>query len=228
MEYKNLKGKTTDSEELLKQNVQVYDFDSVMDYYDNRDEFKYVGIIDKELSRRKTKQIQELNDVFKIREKRSKILDKKRGTGIPSLKGAVCSVAKDKEYLDKLAKALNVTNEKGDTRTSICDKIKERMLYLEKYGTDKEGNKMTYVMIPANHPIYPFPYNLEDRIKIITDKIKKEITIKYNMTIDKEKKKDEFVYKIKIEDSGKLDEYSDFLTNLKFKKDKKEWILIVE
>ena len=101
IEYNNLKKKiTTDSEEILKHNVQVYDFDSVMDYYDNRDEFKYVGIIDKELSRRKSKQVGELNDVFKIREKRSKILDKKRGTGIPSLKGAVCSIAKDKGYLE--------------------------------------------------------------------------------------------------------------------------------
>jgi hypothetical protein len=229
IEYNNLKGKiTTDSEEILKQNVQVYDFDSVMDYYDNRDEFKYVGIIDKELSRRKSKQVEELNDVFKIREKRSKILDKKRGTGIPSLKGAVCSVAKDKGYLESLAKALDLKYEKNDTRISICDKIRDKMLYLEKYGTTKEGNKMTYVMIPANHPIYPFPYNLEDRIKLITDKIKKEITIKHNLNVNKDKKKDNIIYKITIDNSDKIDEYNDFFTILGFKKDKKEWILIVE
>jgi hypothetical protein len=30
---------------------------------------------------------------------------------------------------------------------------------------------MTYVMIPANHPKFPFPYNLEDRIAIIKNKV---------------------------------------------------------
>lgn len=229
IEYKDFKGNTTDSEsEILNENVKVYDFDNVMEYYDNRDEFKYVGIIDKELSRGKSKQIEELKDVFKIREKRSKILDKKRGTGIPSLKGAVCSVAKDKDYLEKLAKNLNINYKNGYTRISICEQIKEKMLELEKYGTEKEGNKMTYVMIPANHPDYPFPYNLEDRVKIITDKIKKEITYKYNLTVNKEKKVNNIIYKIKIEDNSKLDEYNDFIKKLGFKKDKKEWILIIE
>ena len=229
IEYKNLKGTlSTDSEEILKQNVQVYDFDSVMDYYDNRNEFKYVGIIDKELSRGKNKQIEELNDVFKIREKRAKILDRKRGTGIPSLKGAVCSVAKDKEYLEALSKTLGLKYETDDTRISICDKIKEKMLYLEKYGTSKEGNKMTYVMIPANHPTYKFPYNLEDRMTMISDKIKKEITIKYKLNVNKEKKKDEFYYKIVLEDGTEIDDYKDFLEKLGFKKEKKEWILVVD
>ena len=45
--------------------------------------------------------------------------------------------------------------------------IKNTLLDYEKYSTGKD--KMTYVMIPANHPEYRFPYNLEDfSIKKIT------------------------------------------------------------
>ena len=39
------------------------------------------------------------DDVFKIREPREKNLDKKRGTGIPTFKGAVCSTSKSKGYI---------------------------------------------------------------------------------------------------------------------------------
>jgi hypothetical protein len=47
------------------------------------------------------------------------------------------------------------------------------MLELEKYAT---GNKkITYIMIPKNHPIYPFPYNLEDRVEYIKNEIHKII-----------------------------------------------------
>ena len=42
---------------------------------------------------------------------------------------------------------------------------------LEKYS---EGiDKKTYVIIPSNHPIYPFPYNLEDRVEFLKSKIYK-------------------------------------------------------
>jgi hypothetical protein len=43
--------------------------------------------------------------------------------------------------------------------------IREKLLYLEKYSTSKDNNKITYVMIPIDHPNLPFPFNLEDRIK---------------------------------------------------------------
>lgn len=82
--------------DITTDNGNYYNFDDVMDYYDNRNEHDVVGIIDKELNRGKSKQADEINDVFKIREKREKILDKKRGTGIPSLKGSVCATSKQK------------------------------------------------------------------------------------------------------------------------------------
>ena len=49
-------------------NENMYNFDDVMDYYDNRKEFKFIGIIDKEINRGKTKRPDEVLDVFKIRE----------------------------------------------------------------------------------------------------------------------------------------------------------------
>ncbi|AYV76697.1 MAG: hypothetical protein Terrestrivirus11_38, partial [Terrestrivirus sp.] len=40
------------------------------------------------------------------------------------------------------------------------------MLLLEKYGTTKNKDKFTYVMILSNH-ILRFPYNSEDYIELI-------------------------------------------------------------
>ena len=222
--HKNTKntGQTTSKNEIV-----VYNFDSTMEYYDNRDEYEYVGIIDKEISRRKNKLPEEIKDVFKIRERRAKILDKKRGTGIPSLKGAVCSTSKSKEYLEKIAEKLSINFENYETREDICGSIKKEMLLKEKYSTGK--NKMTYIMIPANHPEYPFPYNLEDRVEYIIDEIKSKIKYKINIDISQhEKKKNQTYYDIRINHDEKLDEYEKIFQKYNAKKEKKEWVIRVE
>jgi superfamily II DNA or RNA helicase len=157
-------------------NKYLYDFESTREYYDERKEFKYVGIIDKETSLRKSKLPSNLKDVFKIREERAKILDKKRGTGIPSLKGAVCSTSKSREYLEGIAKDLGLKLKKYETRREICNKVRDKLITLEKYSTGK--NKMTYMMIPKNHKIFNFPLNLEDRITYIKTEIEKVINFK--------------------------------------------------
>ncbi len=73
-----------------------YNFDLTMDYYMEREEFsQIIGIIDKNLNPLAS----EDDDLFKIRPPRAKILEKKRGTGIPTLKGAVCSTSKSKPLL---------------------------------------------------------------------------------------------------------------------------------
>jgi superfamily II DNA or RNA helicase len=64
-----------------------YDFEQTMDYYDSKDEYQFVGIIDKEINRRKNKDINEVNDIFKLREKRAKILEKKKSDWITVFKG---------------------------------------------------------------------------------------------------------------------------------------------
>ena len=198
----------------IKENILVYDFESIMEYYDNRNEFYYVGIIDRENSRNKLKQI---SDIFKIREKRNKILEKKRGTGIPSLKGAVCATSKNKEYLENIAKKLKINTKNISTRSGICNEIKNKMLYLEKYSTKKDKNKFTYIMIPANHPIYKFPYNLEDRTEYIINNIKNNI--KYKLDINVKHNKLEYIIKIKCNNSLKsyIDIYKDYDIKIKDK-----------
>ena len=226
--YSKYKGTkiAADSTSSVREEYIAYNFDATMDYYDNRDESKYVGIIDKELSRRKSKQAEELRDVFKIRERRAKVLDKKRGTGIPSLKGAVCSTSKNKEYLENIANTLGVTFEFNETRDDICNKIRDRMLHLEKYSTGK--NKVTYVMIPANHSKYKFPYNLEDRVEFILDRIKSQIKYKININVKPEKIKDGTIFKIIIKDEEKLFEFSELFKSLGANKVKNEWIINVD
>jgi len=223
------KKKDNDGKMSLKDEITVYNFDDTMEYYDNRDEFKFVGIIDKELSRRKNKQVDDIKDVFKIRKHRLKILDKKRGTGIPSLKGAVCSTSKNKEYLENIAKQLGVVPKKDETRIDICEKIKDKMLLLEKYSTGKE--KVTYVMIPENHPQYKFPYNLEDRVDFIIKKIKAEIPLKLDITTKNKKNGSEkgiSSFYIHIKNSAKLSEYNDILKKLEAEKSGDEWIIKID
>ncbi len=204
-----------------------YDFIDVMDYYDNRKEFDVIGIIDKETNKKKSKRPEDVKDIFKIREKREKILDKKRGTGIPSLKGAVCATSKEKEYLEILAKNVGIKKISRDlTRDNICELIKHKLIELEKYSKGK--NKMTYMMIPSNHPTFKFPLNLEDRIEYIktqTNKIlSKNITFKEKTDI--KTKSIELNFKLSFkpndDDVAKLEKLG--LNS----KDKFKWYVIVD
>ena len=125
----------------IKINHEKYIFD--MHYYSKKKEFEYVGIIDKD---------DENNDIFKIRKRRENILDKKRGTNIPSLMGSRC-MFKSKKYLNDVLKTLKIhTN--NTNKQYICNLIKEKLLSLEKNSKD-----ITYMIIPKNHKIYKFPYN---------------------------------------------------------------------
>ncbi|ARF09822.1 SNF2-like helicase [Indivirus ILV1] len=223
----------TSKDSIDKKEKQLgYDFDSVMDYYDNRDEFKYVGVIDKESSRRKIKTEEELSDVFKIREKRPKTVTKKRSTGLFSLFGSVCSTSKDKEYLDKIAKELKIKPSPNELRIDICEKIKEKLLFLEKYSTNKKGNKLTYVMIPKNHKEYSFPYNLEDRKNYIVNQLKEEIKFKLDIVVKDIKKivKEENIieYIIELKDNSNLKDFTELLKKLNFKLTGNKWILKIE
>ena len=49
-----IKSKISDLDTNIETDVQsLYDFEKTMDYYDVREEYQYVGIIDKEINRRK-------------------------------------------------------------------------------------------------------------------------------------------------------------------------------
>jgi hypothetical protein len=185
-----------EQKEDLSKNIEGYNFEDTNDYYNNRKENYIVGIIDKNLNKLASSDL----DLFKIRPSRAKILDKRRGTGIPTFKGAVCSTSKNKISLMKLLKSLhNITNTEPEisridklTRDSLCLEIKEKLLYLEKYSTTHDGNKMTYILIPFDHPIYTFPYNLEDRTKYYITYINKLVgnRIEDKIIVNKKKNKD--------------------------------------
>jgi len=232
-DFSMMDNKSTEvlEDEILKDSTPVYDFDTTMDYYDGRDEYKYVGIIDKEASRRKTKHPDELNDVFKIREKRAKILEKKRGTGIPSLKGAVCATSKSKEYLEDIAKDLKIPIKDEETRINLCSRIEQELLKKEKYQVSIKGkDKITYIMVPANHPKYQFPYNLEDRVEYKIKQIKHNIKLPIETKTKMKQHKDGIHYIIEIngKDKTNLDNYSEFLASIGAVKSKDKWTIILE
>jgi hypothetical protein len=169
-------------------------------------------------------------DLFKIRQPRAKVLDKKRGTGIPTFKGAVCSTTKDKGYLINISKKLDKNNTsvsmKSITKESICLKIRDQLLHLEKYATTADKNKVTYIMIPANHKIYQFPYNLEDRIKYKLEQLYKIIGYKVDNTVVK-KKGTYISYEIIVKNEKDLSSFSKDFEKLGFKLDSNNWKLII-
>ena len=228
---KNIKGikettefATKDVESVVKSGI--YNFDT--NYYENRQEFKLVGTIDKEPSKKKIKEEDELVDVFKLRRQRGKILDKKRGADIYTLYGSVCFNSFKKEELLKFIKDLNIKLDDSRTRPNLCELIKNRLLFLEKYSTKKNNNKFTYVMIPTNHKEYKFPYNLEDRKDFMMNDLKNKLGTSIDINVKKINGKvsgEEITnYAIEIKDSGKLTNYHDFLKELGFVLEKGMWI----
>lgn len=198
----------------------VYEFD--MKYYNSRDEYAYVGIIDKETDNKKNKTVEKLNDVFKLRQKRNKSEKLKRGIGIITMKGSVCFNAYERQQLLKIAKKLGITEVDG-TRINICDKIRETLLELEKYGTTKDGNKYTYMMIPSNHPEYPFPYNLEDRVDYIIDSLNKKIPKGLKIQVEKLSKEKKYQLNITAPESEE-----ETLRKMKATKIKDKWVINIE
>ena len=222
--YGDIKTDET-KKEIIKIDKVEYNFEDVLEYYNDREENFIIGIIDKNFNKLANAD----DDLFKIREVRDKDMLKKRGTGIPTFKGAVCATAKDKGYLMKLIKKIpNITKEEIDninklTREFICNELKNKLLYLEKYSTTKDGNKKTYVMIPFNHPKYEFPYNLEDRIKAKINKINKIVGRKIDIIVKKHDK----IYNLKFNNEKFMENNKKELEQMDCKLEGKEWLLIL-
>ena len=156
------------TDKIIEPTLTIYNYD--FEYYENKPDFIFVGIIDKE-SIKKRNIDDNITDIFKIRPSRSKEQVKKRAIGQYSLKGSICHTSKNKQYLYDIANDIGIKKTKNIIRYEICEVIKQRLLFLEKYSTTKSNNKFTYMIIPKNHPIYPFPFNLEDRIENIKNKL---------------------------------------------------------
>ena len=204
----------------------IYDFDTNKNYYNDKKEYKIIGIIDY------SKSLKE--DIFRIREERSKILNKKRGTGIFSEKGAICHTSKDKHKLKKIFKILDIKFNKKHTRIDMCNKlIRKKLLYLEKYS----NNNLIYMIIPYNHKKYIFPYNLKDRIKYIENEIKKleKSNIKFNIKkmndgiFENKRNKIYIKYQINFTYNKKENKKTlELLNKYNFIKNKNKWISIIE
>lgn len=201
------------TEETNKEQNNKYEYNDTIEYYDSRDEYDIVGIIDNK-------------NVFKIRDKFPTGKNKKRGTGIPTQKGTVCATAKSKEYLTNIAKELGIDIPDNISRQDICNKIQNTMLEKEKYTTGKR--KITYIRVPQNHPEYKFPYNLEDRVKYITDKIKQTIKQSVNINVEslthKNKSKQPY-YVITIDKTKQLEEYNQFILDLGATIEKNKYVI---
>ena len=202
--------------------VLGYDFESTKDYYESREENSIIGVIDKNLNT----QVHDNIDIFKIRPKFNK-QKSKRGVGIITMKGTVCATSKDKdELLDLLKKIPNIDKKEIDmyskkNRDNICDFIKEKLLLLEKYSTTKDKNKITYIMIPADHPIYPFPYNLEDRIKYLKDQVKNLLDYDMEFKLEKEK----MSYELSFKNNKYIKDNDKKLEKLGFKLNNNMWLI---
>ena len=222
-----------DNDNIIENNNTNYNFDDVLEYYKNKPENFIVGIIDKNIN--KLNSIEE--DLFKIRPSiNNKIYTKKRGVGIYSFKGTLCSSYKNKEELINIIKKIpNITtseinNIKKLSKDNLCIEIKNKLLNLEKYSTTKDNNKFTYVIIPNNHPIYEFPYNLEDRIKYIikyfSDIVNSNLTKLFEI-IKKKDKNDNIFYEIFIKNDKILKNITQELNNKKFILTNNIWTKII-
>ena len=115
------------------------------------------------------------------------------------------------------------------TREYICNEIRDKLLFLEKYSTTKDGNKITYMMIPLNHPIYPFPYNLEDRIKYKMKQINKIADRPVDILTKKQKdKKDNAIYELSFKNDKYFKDSVTELEKLGFKLKDNNWITILD
>ncbi len=220
-----------------KENLNVYDFHSILDYYNNRNENIIVGIIDKPNIVNKMI-INDIVDVFKIRYKKNKNIDTKKGVGIPTLKGTVCNISKNKDELFKICNILNIDIKKIKNldKVNVCNILNKRLLYLEKYSTDEKKNKLTYVIIPYNHPIYKFPYNLEDRIDYIINNLKNEIPYEINYKINKlntgifdDTRSDKLTsYELFIDVIKSSENYLDIFNKYGFILKNNKWFILIE
>jgi superfamily II DNA or RNA helicase len=156
---KYLIAKKIDVSDTSDSKIIKYDYENTIKYYSARSEYDIVGIISEGFAG---------NDVFNIRGRRKKDMKKKRAKGFATSKGANC-LSKSTDELREIAKKLGLTTKKTDMKSEICEKIKNKLLELERNSVGDK--KMTYIKIPANHPTYRFPYNLEDRRIYIKSKI---------------------------------------------------------
>ena len=81
---------------------------------------------------------------------------------------------------------------------------------------------MTYVMVPKNHPLYEFPYNLEDRVKDRINTINKMVGRNIDITVKKNKEID-VTYTLEFINDSFLKTHEKHLIELGFTLNKNIW-----
>ena len=241
--YGSVKEKDTEKITQVRTIKKDYDLEATSFYYDERAENYIVGIVSKNFNKLANNGANSVDDIFKVRPPLKKIGVKKRGTGIYSLTGATCSTSKDKPFLlgviKKLEKQLENQYSKKlvstiKTREDMCSHIMNMLLFLEKYSTTKENNKITYIMIPIDHPLYRFPYNLEDRIKYILQQVKDITQREFQHTVQKGSDgsfndiKNLKSYIVEIKNDKYMEEHKKEIEKLGFKLNKSNYVITVE
>ena len=125
--------------------------------------------------------------------------------------------------LDNIQKLLNKPK-----REHICLELKDKLLHLEKYATTKDDNKVTYVMVPYDHPTLPFPYNLEDRIKHYIKVMNKAAGKKIDLLVKKQTKDPDVKYELILENDKYSSEFIDTIKQLGFKLNKDTWTYLLQ
>lgn len=211
---------------IIKQTNEVinYDFDTYKSYYLNKKEFNYVGIIDKEPNKKKTKSDNELKDIFRLRERITKKTDKKRETGLQTYIGSVCFNSYNMNYIKKVFQTLKIPFDSKLSRIELCQQVQDKLYELEKYNNDG----YTYLIIPSNHPTIPFPLNLKDRVEFIKDKVKDKIKNNIVFSVDKKEKDKKKYYILHIKKDKNIKDYDNFLKDLGFKETKDNFEIIID
>lgn len=206
----------------IHKEINKYDFDAKKDYYLFKKEFDYVGIIDKEPNRKKNKTNDELNDIFRLRKAITIKSNKKRETGLQTYNGSVCFNSYSMSYIKTVFNKFNLQFDPKLSRSQLCNILKEHLIEQEKYNEDN----ITYLIIPCNHPIFPFPLNLKDRTIDIKNKLLNELKENVLLTITKNKNKS---YTIMLQKTKITDKHEEFILNLGFiQKNKNNYELIVD
>jgi len=206
-----------------EENNIKYDFETYKSYYLNKKEYTYVGIIDKEPNKKKSKQESELKDIFKLRKKITMNTSKKRESGLQTYNGSVCFNSYTMDEIKKVFQNLKIPFNPKLSRIELCNQVRDKLYELEKYSNDG----LTYLIIPSNHPVIPFPLNLKDRVEFIKQKLIKKFDnaiINVSSKIENKKK----IYIMNVKKSKDIENNEDFITELGFVKNKDSYELTVK
>ena len=112
------------------------------------------------------------------------------------------------------------------TRDDICNDIMNKLIELEKYSTGK--NKITYIMIPNNHPTLKFPLNLEDRVEYLKNYINKILSKNINFDIKNDNKTKSIKLSFKITEKLNNDNKNKFIKIGLTTSDNLKWSIVID